>query len=128
MSIMSNNNNNKNDETQSNTESGDLGPDTVVQMSEDVVRKPTFFGKNCCRTILLLCLVILLSFFTSVVTTQCLLNMFSTDSDAMSSDDVENKGSGRHGHQTMPVSYLYLSLELHVYFSDAVIFETVQYR
>ena len=104
MSIISNNNNNKNDETQSNTESGDLGPDTVVQMSEDVVRKPTFFGKNCCRTILLLCVVILLSFFTSVVTTQCLLNMFSTGS-----DDVENKGLGRHGHQTMPVSYLYLS-------------------
>ena len=96
-------NNNNNDDTKSSTESASIGKETVVQMPKVEFTKPAFFGKNCCKTILLICVVILLSFCTSVVTTK-----YSMNSSSKGCDDVTNSGVNcRKDHedvQSGPVS------------------------
>lgn len=66
------NNNNNNDENKSETESAALGKDTILDMPKVNDTKSFVVTKNCCKMIVFLCIVILLSFFTSVLTTKYL--------------------------------------------------------
>lgn len=60
------------EESYASTEDFEHGPN--VQTPEDIARRLCQSTSKCCTTVCILCICVLLSFFTSLVTTSYLLN------------------------------------------------------